>query len=319
VLVAALLPCLTLATACRREPAPATKAQRPVVGAVLMQQDQFFRLNEKGMREAAQRLGVDLRVQNAAGALDKEIAIVETFVTQGVGAILVSPLSARASVPALRRAHERGIAIVTYNNAIEADFPASSITSDQEALGALTGRVAREAIESSRGTARVALIGFTSQLPEQGGARMRGFRKEIEMLPGVEIVAEQDAWEAPQAANVVAELLTKQPTLFWAANEGGTVGAVTAVRHAGKASEVAVYGTDISVQLVDFLLAEDGILRAVTAQRPLEMGAGAVEAAVKSLRNDPAERQVVLDGILFSRDDPETLRAERERLEAASR
>src|SRR5262245_11857551 len=43
----------------------------PVIGAILMQQDQFFRLNEQGMREAAASHQADLKVQNAGGALDK--------------------------------------------------------------------------------------------------------------------------------------------------------------------------------------------------------------------------------------------------------
>lgn len=292
---------------------------RPVVAAVLMQQDQFFRLNEKGMRAAAESLGVDLRVQNAGGALDKEIAILDTFVTQRVDAILVSPLSMLASAPALGRAHERGIRIITYNNGVAAEFPACNVSSDQAALGRSTGRAAREYIERRLGgKARVALIGFASQLPEQGGARQAGFKREIEGLPGVVIVAEQDAWNAPEAATTVGEILGKSPDVVWAANEGGTVGAVTAVMSAGKAGQVAVFGTDISGQLIDFLLAGDGVLQAVTAQKPLEMGRTAVEASVKLIRGEPVEREIVLEGVLFSRDRPDELRAYRETLAAAT-
>src|SRR5262249_34915131 len=92
----------------------------PRVGASLMQQDQFFRLNEAGMKAAAKKLGADLRVQNAGGALDKEITLTETFMAQKMGAILVSPLSAQASRPALKRAADAGIRIVTYNNSLGA-------------------------------------------------------------------------------------------------------------------------------------------------------------------------------------------------------
>src|SRR5207247_607528 len=134
-----------------------------------------------------------------------------------------------------------------------------------------TGRAAREFIEARLGgKARVALIGFSSQLPEQGGARQKGFKQEIAGMPGVTIVAEQDAWNAPEAATTVSEILTKKPNVIWAANEGGTVGAVTAVRSAGKAGQVVVFGTDISAQLIDFLLDDDGVLQAVTAQKPFE-------------------------------------------------
>lgn len=306
------------APAATAAPAP---PKAPIVGAILMQQDQFFRLNEAGMREAAASLGADLRVQGAQGALDKEVTLVETFVTQGVAAILVSPLSTEASVPALQRAHEAGVKVITYNNAISAPFPAFSIASDQHSLGATSGAAAKAYIETKLGgKAKVALVGFASQLPEQGGARAAGFKSALEGMPGVEIVAEQDAWEAPQAANVVGELLAKQPDVVWAANEGGTVGAVVAVRNAGAAGKVAVFGTDLSTQLIDFLLAEDGILQAVTAQAPVEMGRRAMSAAVQAARGEPlGETSVVLPGVLHSREDRAGLEAARASLEAAAK
>lgn len=288
----------------------------PVIGAILMQQDQFFRMNEQGMREAAASLGADLKVQNAGGALDKEAAILDTFLAQKVDAVVVSPLGSQASIPALRRAHERGVKVITYNNGIAADFPVANIQSDQEALGASSGQAARAYIESRLGgKARVALIGFSSQLPEQGGARQRGFRQAIDGMPGVTIVAEQEAWNAPEAATTVGALLTKHPDVVWAANEGGTVGAVTAVKSAGLAGKVAVFGTDISVQIIDLLLADDGILHAVTAQKPIDMGRVAVTSAVQALRGEPVVKQVVLPGLLFSRDRPDELRATRQSLE----
>lgn len=303
-------------------PAPAepAKPKAPVIGVVLMQQDQFFRLNEAGMREAAARLGADLRVQNAAGALDKEASIIETFTAQKVDAIIVSPLSSEGSVPALRAAHELGIKIITYNNALSADFVNFAVGSDQASLGATSGQAAKTDIEARLGgNAKVALIGFASQLPEQGGARQQGFKSALEGMPGVSIVAEQDAWEAAQATTAVTELLAKKPDVIWAANEGGTVGAVTAVRNAGAAGKIAVYGTDISTQLIDFLEAEDGILKAVTAQAPVDMGASAVEAAMKAIHGDAMAPLAVLPGKLYSREDTAALRAARASLEAASK
>jgi ABC-type sugar transport system substrate-binding protein len=299
---------------------PGQAAARPVVGAILMQQDQFFRMNEQGMQAAADALGADLKVQNAGGALDKEATILDTFLAQKVDAVVVSPLGSQASIPALQRAHERGVKVVTYNNGIAADFPVANIQSDQESLGATSGQAARAYIETRLGgKAKVALIGFASQLPEQGGARQRGFKKALEGMAGVTIVAEQDAWNAPEAATTVAALLTKHPDIVWAANEGGTVGAVTAVKSAGLAGKVAVFGTDISAQLVDLLLAEDGILQAVTAQKPVDMGRSAVESAVRAVRGEPVEKSVVLPGLLFGRERPDELRAFKESLEQGAK
>lgn len=323
--VLALAVLASLGGCARKDEAPVPAAalaapRKPVVGAILMQQDQFFRLNEAGMREAAEAFGADLRVQNAAGALDREIGIVETFMTQGVDAILVSPLSATGSVPALQRAHERGIRIVIYNNSLAADFPVFSIASDQAGLGAATGREVRGYVNTRLGgKARIAVIGFASQLPEQGGARMAGFKSLFTDLPDVEFVAEQDAWEAPQAATVVTQLLAKNPDVVWAANEGGTVGAVTAVLGAGKAGKVVVYGTDISTQLVEFMLSGDDILQAVTAQAPVTMGQLGVRAAIQAIRGEAMPRSTVLAGAVYTRENQVELLSVRKQLEDAAK
>jgi ABC-type sugar transport system substrate-binding protein len=308
-----------LLAACGGRPATHDATKKPKIGVVLMQQDQFFRLNEAGMRAAADEAGVDLRVQSAAGALDKEVAIVETFTAQRVDAVVVSPLSREGSVPALRRAHEAGIHIVTYNNTLAGNIAAYSIASDQRSLGAASGRAARAFIETKlHGNARVALIGFASQLPEQGGARQEGFKSELRSLPGVTIVAEQDAWEAAQATTAVSELLAKRPDVVWAANEGGTVGAVVAIRNAGAAGKIAVFGTDLSAQLLDFLEAQDGILQAVTAQAPVEMGGKAVEAAVALVTGRAIPPSDTLPGKLYAREDKDGLAAARAALATAA-
>lgn len=313
--------CLSVGTGCdtstknkskpvgtEENPAKAFDLQRPVtvvqIGAILMQQDQFFKSNEQGMKAAADQFGGTISIQNAGGALDKEISLVESFITQEMRAIVVSPLSSKASIKALKKAHDAGIKIITYNNSIEADFPVCTVSSDQKELGAATGRAARDYIEKKlKGKAKVALIGFASQLPEQGGARLEGFKQEVTMLPGVEIIAEQDAWLAPKAEEVVSELLAKKPDIIWAANEGATVGAVTAVKNAKKGKKVKVFGTDVSKQIIKMLQAKDGILLAVTGQRPREMGMQAMEAAIRAAKGKPIDAKKQIPGVLFTREE----------------
>jgi ABC-type sugar transport system substrate-binding protein len=157
--------------------------------------------------------------------------------------------------------------------------------------------------------------------PEAASARTKGFVDEVKKLPGVTIVTQQDAWLAPEAANVAESILTAHPDidLLWAANEGGTIGAVTAVKNGGKAGKVVVFGTDISEQMAGFLLADDNILQAVTGQKPHDIGAQAVATAVKALKNEPVEKQVILNGVLYSRDKPDEVKAIRDYLHSMSK
>jgi ABC-type sugar transport system substrate-binding protein len=151
--------------------------------------------------------------------------------------------------------------------------------------------------------------------------RVGGFKSEISKLPGVKIVAEQDAWLAEQAVKKAGDILTAHPgiNVIWSMNEGGTVGAVMAVKNAGKAGKVAVFGTDNSEQLANFLLDDDNILQAVTGQSPFEIGSLAVDAAVSALKGEKVEKKVSLPGVLMSRDNPEEARRFKARLKELSK
>ena len=264
------------------------------------------------MQDAADRAGVELLLANSANKPDKEIQLVNTYIARGVDAIVISPLSAKASATALERARSKGIAVVTYNTTVEGDIPVSYVESDQADLGRQTGLVARRYIEEKLGgKAKIATLAFKSQLAEQSDARRNGFVDVVGRLPGVEFVAEQDAWLPEMAIKKAGDILTANPDIdiIWSANEGGTVGSVMAVKNAGKQGEVVVFGTDASEQLVEFALSDDGILQAITTQTPFELGVKSVELAVAALRGQQVEAKVVMDGVLIAREDPEGVRA----------
>jgi ABC-type sugar transport system substrate-binding protein len=300
----------TLVAGCNQQ--PASESGQPKIGAIVLQEDQFFRLNEFGMRDAAKELGVELMVNNSFGTLDKEIALIDTYMANQVAALVVPPQSAQSSIPALQRAFERGIPVVTYDSYIDADFAASNVRSDQISLGSTTGDAAVTFIqEKLGGNAKVGLVEYVSLAPEPGGQRVKGFKDKIAALPGVEIVTEQDAWLAPEATVLVENMLTAHPEInvLWAANEGGTVGAVNGVISKGRAGQVFVFGTDMSEQIGGFLLAEDNVLQAVTGQKPYDIGHQALTAAVKAMRGEAVEKKVVMPGNLFARSKPDEVNA----------
>lgn len=289
---------------------PAAKATGPKVAGIVFQEDEYFKMVESGMKTAAASNNVDLRLQNSGGSQDKEVTLIDTYIADKVDAICIAPLSAKASIGALKKASDRGIKIVTFDSSIDADFPVSSVKSDQVDLGHSTGVACREYIRSKLGgKARIAILQYKSLLPEPSGQRVKGFMDEVNKLPGVKIVANQDAWEAAPATDKAQNILTANPdiNIIWAANEGGTVGAVMAVRGANKSGKIVVFGTDMSEQIGDFLLANDNILQAVTAQKPLVIGQTAIENVVKALKGEKVEKRIALKGVLYTRQDPKAI------------
>jgi ABC-type sugar transport system substrate-binding protein len=296
--------------------------QKKRIAGIVFQEDQFFRLILFGMREAAKKNGVELLEANSAGRPDKELELINTYIANKVDAIVISPLSTKASVSALKRAREKGIAVITYNTTVEGDIAAAFIESDQFDLGAETGKYLRQYIENKlNGKATIAVLAAHSYTPEQSGMRVGGFRSELSKLPNARIVAEQDAWMAEAAVKKTGDILTANPgvNVIWSMNEGGTVGAVMAVKNAHKAGKVVVFGTDNSEQLADFLLDDANILQAVTGQSPFEIGSLAVDAAVKVLKGEKVEKKISLPGVLMSRDKPDEVKKFKARLRDLSK
>ena len=318
VAAAALLAAVSVAlVSCGKREGEPTSEKRTRIAGIVFQEDQFFRLVQYGMADAAGEAGVELLVGNSGGRPDKEIQLVNTYIARGVDAIVISPLSKTASATALKRARDRGVKVVTYNTTVEGDVPLSYIESSQSDLGAQTGEAARKYIEKRLGgKAKIALLAFKSQLPEQSNGRSDGFKEKVAALPGVEIVAEQDAWLPEMAVKKTGDILTANTDvdIIWAANEGGTVGAVMAVKNAGRAGKVVVFGTDISDQLIGFLLSENNVLQAVTGQKPFEIGSTALRTASRAVRGQAVAPKVSMPGVLLSREDPDAVKAYRKRL-----
>ena len=269
------------------------------------------------MQAGAKKYDVDLFFGNSSNSLDREIRLIDTYIVHQVDAIVLSPYSLKGSIPGLKRAHQKGIHIVTYNTTVENDLATSFIETDQRELGRTTGRAVRQYIqETLGGRAKLAMIECIGGAPEQCSTRSEGFIESVQDMPDVEIVARQDAWLSSQATDVTENILTAYPevNVFWASNEGGTVGAVTGVRNSGRSGNVVVFGTDISEQLGNFLLAKDNILQAITGQQPFEMGFMAVEAAVKILRRESVEKEIHLPVTLFPRTQPKKVREYQDRL-----
>ncbi|MCR9136482.1 MAG: substrate-binding domain-containing protein [Alphaproteobacteria bacterium] len=277
------------------------------VASVVFQQDQFFRTIQMGMNAAAESAGATLLEGNSDSKPEKEISLIDTYIARGVDAIVISPVSKVASIPALKRAKEKGIHIVTYNSTIDdPSIPVSYLNSKQRDLGNTTGMMAAKFIaDEMGGSVKVATLGFKALLPEISADRVDGFIEEAEKGGNVEIVSQQDAWLAEKAVQVAGDIITANPdiNIIYAANEGGTVGAVQAVRNAGKQGEIFVFGVDGTEQLVSFLLDDDNVLQAVTAQQPYVMGEMAVNAAVAASKGETVDKTVIVPVLGLSRTD----------------
>jgi sugar transport system substrate-binding protein len=287
------------------------KTKKLTIAGIVFQDDQFMRLVLFGMKQAADKAGAEFLQGCTYNKPDKEIELLSTYTARGVDAIVITPVSAKASVEALKMAHAKGIKIVTFNTKVDSDIPVAYVECSNESMGNQTGQAAHRYIHGKLGVkARVAILAFKSQLPEQSDARVVSFKNEIKDLPGVEFVAEQDAWLTEAAVKKAGDILTAHPdvNIIFAANEGGCLGAALAVKNAGKAGMIGVFGIGASEQIDGMIMSDDNILQAVTDASPIEIGRLAVERAMKAISGQTVEKYTALPGELVSREDMESVR-----------
>lgn len=304
---------LTTAAMAAMLPLGAVAQDAPVVASVVFQGDQFMQFLQTGVRETVEAAGGEVLEINIDGDQAREIQAIDTYISRGVDAIVIAPLSGENSGPALQRARDAGIVVVALNGGLaDGDIAHATFSTANRDLGASTGAAAASFVaDTLGGEANVAILAFSSLLPEQSGDRTGGFKDAISEGNSVAVVAEQDAWMPEAAVTVATDILTAHPevNVIYAANEGGTVGAMQAVLNAGRAGEVFVFGIDGSEQLGKGLLAGNNVLQAVTAQAPIQMGAMGAEAALAKLAGEEVEAQTTVPALLLSRADADGVTA----------
>jgi ABC-type sugar transport system substrate-binding protein len=289
------------------------RADSVLIAGIVFQQDQFFNAIEIGMKGAAKRDSARMLLANSQSRPEIELSLIDTFVARGVKAIVISPISPKSSEQSLRRASATGIKIIAYNTFnLNWDFISADRSSNFADLGRTTGEFAARLVkEKLNGKAKIGLLGFKSQGAEASDMRTNSFL-DAARTGGNEIavVSQQDGYLAERAVSVAQDIITAHPDvdLLFGANEGGTVGSVQAVRNAQKQGKIFVYGIDGSEQLANFLLDDDNVLQAVTAQQPSLMGSESVDAATAILDGKSVPRVVYVPVLGLNREDPAAVR-----------
>jgi simple sugar transport system substrate-binding protein/ribose transport system substrate-binding protein len=286
------------------------------VAGIVFLEDQFQRLLTLAYQDAARDAGVRCLVANSNNDQGKEVELVNTYLTQGVKGLAIAPCSATSSLALVERAANQGLKVAITDWTVEAPFLVGAFGSSPYDLGAGTGKVAAKFIkEKMGGKAKIALVQYQSLSVEISSARVNGFLDEVKKVnPGVEVIATQDAWMPDRSFQVTTDLLTAYPEIeiIYGANDGGVLGAVQAVKNAGKAGKVFVFGIDAGEQQIAMLKDSDNILQAVTGQDPYGVGYTAMSKVIEAVKgkdvSDTQGKIVVVPGTTISRDDPQGLK-----------
>jgi ribose transport system substrate-binding protein len=294
------LACAILITACR----PAGGERKPEVALVMKSlANEFFLTMERGAR-AHQEEHVDayrLLVNGIKDELDvgRQIDIVEQMIAQRVSAIVLAPADSKALVPVSRKALQAGIVVVNIDNQFDGDILADNGI-----------RIPFVGPDNRKGAQRVGDYLATHLQPGDpvaiiegapnafnGIQRQRGFEDAMNAA-GMKIVSSQSGyWETDRAHQVAAALINEYPGLkaILCANDSMALGAVAALRAAGKLGQIHIVGYD-NIAAVQELLRE-GRMLATADQHADRLAVYGIEYALEMLREGttPADRETPVD------------------------
>jgi len=271
------------------------KAKDVEIGAILLDTKQeWFAEVIQGMKKAGVDLKAKVRILSSDSDVAKESALIDDLIAQQVSAISISPQSDTASAPAFERAVDAGIPVVTWNSKVNSPKSKYFVGVNNYDLGKNTGVFAVDYIKKNmEGKAKVVVIGTSKY--SVGIDRVRGFVDQVKTLPGIEIVAQQDAEFKELGLSVTESTLEAHPEsqIIWCWNQGALLGALAAVK-ANPKDKVLLMGTDMSIDLARAMLEPNSALVAVTTQQPFEIGYTSIKNAYDLATAGTAQSEVLV-------------------------
>jgi ABC-type sugar transport system substrate-binding protein len=233
-----------------------------------------FRIAEtQSIRDEAAKLGIasdKLLVTNAQSDLNKQISDIKSMLDRGAQLLVVAPLNSDGLQPALDAAKAKKVPVVTIDRKVTSQPCTDYLTFIGSNFVEQGKRAAQAMAKATGGTGKVAIL-LGSSGNNVTTDRTQGFKDELAKTPGLSVVAEQTGeFDRSKGQAVMEQLIQSHPdiTAVYAENDEMGVGAVNALKTAGKApgkdvKVVSIDGTRNAVQLI-----ADGSYNAVIESNP---------------------------------------------------
>lgn len=290
---------------------PAVETETLRIGFVPgISSDPFFVAMEIAAQDEAEKLGIELSYQGSSSdySPQAQLPFVEGILADGVNGLVLAATDPDALQSVIDRAIDDEVKVATVDTTVtDQSGLVVHVTGDNIEGGALAADAMAELIG---GSGTVFVISGSPTITTDT-LRVEGFTERIEAeYPDIEIVGVDHAYSQPaEATTKVNAALLNNPDLsgVFAVEGNSGVGAVAALRDAGKTGEIALIGYDAYPNQVEDL--EAGIYSALIAQNPGEMARLSLQAVVASLRGEEGlSGEHIIPNVLMTQDNLEETR-----------
>jgi len=245
--------------------------------------DSYQTTHDRVFRETVAAMdGVEAIQLDPGGDVALQINQMEDLIQKNVDVIVIWPVNGKAVVPVCKKATDAGIPVLVVNSLIdESGYQYvkgfSGPDTYAEGVNAAIGM-----IEALNGNGKVVeLMGMPGYVTAI--RRSEGFQDFIaDNAPGIEIMAtEPTDWNREKATRVMENLLTKYKVIdgVYVADDNIGIGALNAMKEAGRAGEIAMTSACMFGEGYDAMA--EGYIYGSVYQSPAEDAIMAVEVAVK--------------------------------------
>ena len=283
--------------------AQAQAAQKPKVALVMKSlANEFFLTMETGAKDYQKHKAsqFDLITHGIKDETDtaNQIRIVEQMIVSKVDALVIAPADSKALVPVIKKAVDAGIIVVNIDNRLDTDVLKSKdlnvpfVGPDNEKGARLVGDYLAKSLKPGDNVAIIEGVSTTTNAQQ----RTAGFKAAMQ-AGGMKVVSLQSGdWEIDKGNAVASQILNANPDVkaLLCGNDNMAIGAVAAVRAAGKAGKVYVVGYD-NINAIKPMLA-DGRVLATADQFAAKQAVFGIDTALKAIAAH--KKQSELSGIV---------------------
>lgn len=278
--------------------------KKPVVALVMKSlANEFFQTMQKGAEDHQKAHSGDYTLISNGIKDEQDVSkqqqLVEQMISQGVNAIVIAPADSKAMIPICEKASKAGIAVVNIDNKFDADVLKERnlqipFVGPDNRKGAKA--VGDELAKSLKAGDSVAII---EGAPNAFNAIQRKLGFEDAMrAANIKVVDSQTGkWESDEANKVASAMITSHPEIkaILCANDNMALGAISALKAAGKQDSVIVVGFD-NISAVQQLV-KDGKVLATADQHADQLAAYGIEYALDILKKkaQPVDKETPVD------------------------
>ncbi len=283
----------------------ATVMAAPKIAVLTKSKSAFWTAAEQGALKAGTEFGVEVVAKSPLneGDVGVQIQLLNTFVEQGVDAIVIAPSSKDTLVAPLAAAAAKGIKIVVFDTRLEGESPYPFVGTDQRQSGQAAGALLAALMAEGDPVGFLKhnqTSGATLQREQGAFEKLRETRKTLTVCGSTYVGIDKGAEKER-----VAVFFDQHPEMkaVLASSTPATLALIDVVRERKLAGAVKGVGFGFNLTPVVAEAIEQDVLCGWVAQLPGAMGYGGVKAAVALLKGDAVPKTIPTEFFVVTKEN----------------